>query len=201
MRGTSCRALYLFSLFGYDENKLFVLRDGLNSWKKTQDVETGDEISAKNGIFTVLINTKNFFIRYEELIDSISNKKNITLIDVRDLEELNKGRIPTAQHLLWTDLMTSQGDDFKSDKDIQKLVEQLGVKDKSQEIVVYCFRGSRSANTFVALKKAGYKNVKNFLGSWNEWSRNMELRQLPIKEVLKEKLTDVAWSKPTSKGC
>ena len=94
--------------------------------------------------------------------------------------------------------MNSQGDDFKSDKDIQKLFEQLGVKDKSQEIVVYCFRGSRSANTFVALKKAGYENVTNYLGGWNEWSKNMEL---PIKEVLKEKLTDGAWSKPTSKGC
>ena len=94
--------------------------------------------------------------------------------------------------------MNSQGDDFKSDKDIQKLVEQLGVKDKSQEIVVYCFRGSRSANTFVALKKAGYGNVKNYLGSWNEWSRDMEL---PIEEVLKEKLAVGACYKPIPIGC
>ena len=113
----------------------------------------------------------------------------MTLIDVRDPEEWNgwssspygpnfaprKGRIPTSKHLLWTDLMTSQGDDFKSDKDIEKLVEQLGVKDKSEEIVVYCFKGCRSANTLVALKKAGYGNLKNYLGSWNEWSRDTDL--------------------------
>ena len=200
MRGTSCRALYLFILFGYDVNKLFVLRDGLNSWKKTQDVETGDEVSVEKGSFTVCYATfsTKYFISYEELFDSINNKKNFTLIDVRDLEELNKGRIPTAKHLLWTDLMNSQGDDFKSDKDIQKLVEQLGVKKKSQEIVVYCFRGSRSANTFVALKKAGYGNVKNYLGSWNEWSRDMEL---PIEEVLKEKLAVGACYKPIPIGC
>jgi len=34
MKGVSCRSLYLLSLFGYDENKLFVLRDGLDAWKK-----------------------------------------------------------------------------------------------------------------------------------------------------------------------
>jgi len=27
----------------------------------------------------------------------------------------------------------------------------------------------------VALKKAGYGNLRNYLGSWNEWSRDMDL--------------------------
>ncbi|MFM7853905.1 MAG: sulfurtransferase [Flammeovirgaceae bacterium] len=45
---------------------------------------------------------------------------------------------------------------------------------KDKEIIVYCFKGSRSSNTFIALKRAGY-NVRNYFASWNEWSRNMDL--------------------------
>jgi len=50
-------------------------------------VETGSEVSDnKKGSFTVKLNTKTY-IDYNELFDSIKNKKSMTLIDVRDPEE------------------------------------------------------------------------------------------------------------------
>ena len=48
-------------------------------------------------------------------------------------------------------------------------------------VIVYCFKGARASNTFVALEEAGIKNVGIYFGSWNEWSRDPSL---PIEEGL-----------------
>ena len=39
----------------------------------------------------------------------------------------------------------------------------------------YCHRGARSANTYYALKAAGLPRVRNYIGSWHEWSRDDSL--------------------------
>jgi len=48
-------------------------------------------------------------------------------------------------------------------------------------VIVYCFKGARASNTFVALEEAGIENVGIYFGSWNEWSRDPSL---PIEEGL-----------------
>ena len=46
-------------------------------------------------------------------------------------------------------------------------------------VIVYCSKGARVSNTLLILKEVGIKNVKIYLGSWNEWSRDPSL---PIEE-------------------
>ena len=46
---------------------------------------------------------------------------------------------------------------------------------KDSEIVTYCQGAYRAANSFLVLKKLGFKNVKVYLGSWGEWGNDMEL--------------------------
>ena len=48
-------------------------------------------------------------------------------------------------------------------------------------VKLYCFKGARASNTFLALKEAGIKDVSIYFGSWNEWSRDPAL---PIEEGL-----------------
>ena len=38
-----------------------------------------------------------------------------------------------------------------------------------EAVVTYCQGGYRAANSWLALKLAGYSNVKNYFGSWAEW--------------------------------
>jgi len=45
-----------------------------------------------------------------------------------------------------------------------------------QKIIIYCFKGARASNTYIALREAGYNNVTNYFASWNEWSRRPELK-------------------------
>jgi len=46
---------------------------------------------------------------------------------------------------------------------------------KDSEIVTYCQGAYRAANSFLTLKKLGFKNVRVYLGSWGEWGNRLEL--------------------------
>ena len=67
---------------------------------------------------------------------------------------------------------------FKDSARVLALCAEYGLC-PDDDIILYCFKGARVANTLVALKMAGFKSVRNYLGSWNEWSRDTAL---PIHE-------------------
>jgi thiosulfate/3-mercaptopyruvate sulfurtransferase len=50
--------------------------------------------------------------------------------------------------------------------------------DPRKEIITYCHRGARAASAYYALKALGFPKVKNYVGSWHEWS---SLTRLPVK--------------------
>ncbi len=62
---------------------------------------------------------------------------------------------------------------FRSPTEILEICQSVGIT--SQSIVyIYCFKGSRAANTMMALQQAGIYS-RNYFGSWNEWSRDFSL--------------------------
>ncbi|MCF6155783.1 MAG: hypothetical protein E3K36_11145 [Candidatus Brocadia sp.] len=63
-------------------------------------------------------------------------------------------------------------------EEIQKLCTKKDIF-ADDNIIIYCFKGSRASNTHIALKEPGFKNLRVYFGSWNEWSRHPEL---PIEE-------------------
>lgn len=69
---------------------------------------------------------------------------------------------------------------FKSREESLALAASRGLTPED-EIIIYCFKGARDANTYVALSQAGFKKLRIYMGSWNEWSRNTVL---PIEEGL-----------------
>lgn len=87
-----------------------------------------------------------------------------------------KGRIPGARWLEWSRVLkrTSWGARFKSRAELLADCATLGLT-PGAPVILYCFKGARAAAVFVALKEAGFADVKLYLASWNEWSRNPEL--------------------------
>ena len=67
---------------------------------------------------------------------------------------------------------------FKEPEEIRKVCLEAGIT-PDRTIYLYCFKGARASNTYIALKLAGYRHVKNYFGSWNDWSRDFSL---PIEE-------------------
>lgn len=101
------------------------------------------------------------------------------ILDARSLEEyLGKeisgiprpGHIPSAIHVAWNGFLKPDA----TVKDLDAIRASLDEKglNPSQEVVCYCTGGVRSAWLYVVLKLAGYKKLRNYPGSWWEWSRD-----------------------------
>ncbi len=136
------------------------------------------------------IELMNLYASIDDVKKAIEDPNTI-LLDTRTVDEyagnkekkgaFKKGRIPTSIHLDWANAINYGGDErLKSLKDLNYDFNRAGVT-KDKNIIVYCHSGVRSAHTtFVLTELLGYKNVKNYDGSWIEWSYN----DLPIDSGL-----------------
>ncbi len=188
----SCDALrfaFLLDLYGHKNWK--VINGGKAAWKAASFDLTKDVPTQKTKT-----NFKFSFEKNESKIATIEdikaaiNNPQIILLDTREIEEyrgapyISKGKlypfkkgafdagcIPTAVHLNWSDAVELNKDHrFKCLKDQKYNFEKAGVT-RDKEIIVYCQSGVRSSHTaYVLTEILGYPNVKNYDGSWIEWS-------------------------------
>ena len=91
----------------------------------------------------------------DEVKKRLDHGEKLTLIDVREESEWNKGHLPNAIHL-------SKG---VIERDIEN-----AIPDKDKELILYCGGGFRSALAGDNLKKMGYKNVVSMDGGWRGWN-------------------------------
>ncbi len=147
-----------------------------------------DEVPlCESSIFRLHPNT-DMMVTTAEMLQAIDNPAIIKL-DVRDRNEWlglssspynpdfcpRKGRIPNAVWLEWHHLMNSESEipTFRSPNEIREICQSVGITSESI-VYIYCFKGSRAANTLIALEQVGI-SARNYFGSWNEWSRDFSL--------------------------
>ncbi len=182
-RGCPDAARLWWLLKFYNFERVSLLNGGLEAWqgsglKLSRDAVRYTPTSFK---FTDYSNM-HIWIDKESLIADINDQKsNMILIDSRTKDEFlgsthkagakKAGRIPGSLHIDWAEAV-----DFKNHKRIKpaeqlrKIYHKYGVTE-IDTIVVYCHSGSRSAlTTFVLSEILGYPNVRNYDGSWTEWS-------------------------------
>jgi thiosulfate/3-mercaptopyruvate sulfurtransferase len=189
--GQSCRAAFLLKYLGCPH--VSVLHGGYKAWLAAE-LPTTDEVPEVESSIFRLHPQAEMMVTTIEMLEAINNPAIIKL-DVRDRNEWQglssspygtdfcprKGRIPNAVWLEWHLLMTSVSGIpmFRPKTEILEICQSVGITSESV-VYIYCFKGSRAANTLIALQEAGI-NAKNYFGSWNEWSRDFSL---PIVEVL-----------------
>jgi thiosulfate/3-mercaptopyruvate sulfurtransferase len=78
------------------------------------------------------------------------------------------GHIPGAKSIPWGKACNEDGT-FKSVTELQQLYGGAGIT-ADRPVIAYCRIGERSSHTWFVLKHLlGYKDVKNYDGSWTEW--------------------------------
>lgn len=105
----------------------------------------------------------------------------VQILDVRSAEEYygervrarRGGAIPGAIHREWTTNIRADGA-FKPAAELRAEFQKAGL-DPENEIIPYCQGGYRSASAWVALRIAGFRRVRNYLGSWSEWGNRDDL--------------------------
>jgi thiosulfate/3-mercaptopyruvate sulfurtransferase len=183
--GQSCRAAFLLKYLGCPQ--VSILHGGYQAWLKA-GLPTTDAVTLRESSRFSLHPNSEMMVTTAEMLQAIDNPAIIKL-DVRDRNEWlglssspyapdfcpRKGRIPNAVWLEWHRLMTSSSEIamFRSKAEILEICQSVGITSDSI-VYVYCFKGSRAANTLIALELAGITS-RNYFGSWNEWSRDFSL--------------------------
>uniref|UniRef100_UPI004047F35A rhodanese-like domain-containing protein n=1 Tax=Aliarcobacter sp. TaxID=2321116 RepID=UPI004047F35A len=178
----SPRGLLILKYLGYDETKIKVLDSGYFGWclnKFEINVSNNKNISKK----FIAVVQENLFVDYYEMLKIIDDESIIKL-DVRDKDEWigissspygiefapKKGRLPNSIWIEWYHFIT---ENMLTVKALEKIQFELDVKDikPNDNIVLYCFKGARVSNTYIALRRLGYKNIRIYFAGWNEWCR------------------------------
>lgn len=190
--GGSCRGFWLLQYLGYP--KVGILDGGLRAWKAFGGTVDNATVTPAAAFFPVLPQAE-LLVTTEQMLAALADPA-IKLLDNRDKDEWlgessspygkdfapRKGRIPGAVWLEWYELMDTSKPiaAFKSVKQVRDLAAERGLT-PDDEIIIYCFKGARAANSYVAMKLAGFDKLRIYLGSWNEWSRD---ERLPIETGL-----------------
>ena len=190
--GQSCRGYYLLTWLGYP--KIKVLNGGYSAWKASGLSTSTEAATPKPATFPTDLKMADVMLTKDEMLAALDT--DTVLLDVRDIDEWigdssspygkdyapRKGRIPGAKWLEWYRFMkpSAQGPMIKSPDEVKAEAATAGIS-TDDTVYLYCFKGARASNTFLALKQAGFSDVRMYFGSWNEWSRDPAL---PIESGL-----------------
>jgi thiosulfate/3-mercaptopyruvate sulfurtransferase len=173
---TSCRALWMFKVFGHNHNQLYILDGGLDAWERYGGKIEGD--APRN------IGAKNYTVNYEAhyvrtLVQMKANLHHPTeqVVDTRHPVRyaggpeprigLRSGHIPSSFCFPFFTM-------FEADrrwKPIEKIRRQLtgiGV-DLAHPIVTTCGSGLTAPTLNFALDLMGHTQHALYDGAWCEW--------------------------------
>ena len=168
----AARGVWLLEYFSHPS--VSMLDGGITKWKNEERTLDKISVNYKPTNFSGKPNSK-VLAGFEYVLENLNK---ITILDVRSKEEFDGklvraargGHIPTSTNIDYTENIANDGT-LKNNEDLSELYQIP----KDAEIITYCQGAYRAANTFLALKKIGFTNVKVYLGSWGEWGNKLEL--------------------------
>ena len=182
-RVSSCDAARLWWLLkNYGFNQVKILNGGLTGWKNTGGPLTDNPPKLAPSNFTFGEDqAPSFHISKQQMLKAIDTAEASLILDTRTASEFYgqrqkegaqvAGRIPGSIHMDWINCVNHSDDQkFKDYKTLDSLYSEH-IPSKETPVIAYCHTGVRSAHTtFVLSELLGYKNIKNYDGSWTEWS-------------------------------
>ncbi len=179
---------WLMEYFGHKD--VSYLNGGLQKWNSEHRKSTSEAPQAAPTKYKAASPDKSILVDAKYVLGKL-NKSNAVLVDARGTDEYTGkvnvgqskrvGHIPGALDLGYykTNFNTSNGT-LKSAAELKAAYESKGVT-KDKEVIVYCHGGVKAANAYFVLKHIlGYKNVKNYVGSWGEWANRVDFNKYPI---------------------
>jgi len=175
-----------FALDFFDHKKMKIINGGFRKWVKEGRTATQDMPVVTKKKYTARAQPEKVVTL--KWMKKNMRKKNVAIIDTRSLNEYigqvvpegasRGGHIPGARHLEWSKL-SGDLESFKSADEMRKILGKNGIT-KDTQVVTYCNSGiGRSSYLSLALELAGYDKVKEYTGSWEEWSGDP---RLPIQK-------------------
>jgi thiosulfate/3-mercaptopyruvate sulfurtransferase len=173
-------AFWQLKMYGHDDVR--IMDGGRKKWlAESRDMST-DKASLPAKTYRATGPDTSLRAFLPEVQQAVAGKK-AALVDVRSPQEFTGeilappglpetcqrgGHIPGAKSIPWGKNCNDDGT-FKSADDLKALYGAQGISGDGP-VIAYCRIGERSSLTWFAMKYLlGFKNVKNYDGSWTEW--------------------------------
>jgi len=172
------RVYFTLDVFGLGNN-ISILDGGMPAWTGAGKTLTKEVPNKKQGVLKVSANN-NLLAQADWLKTNLKNEK-VKVIDSRNTEfytgssagnQPRAGHIPGAKNIPFHTLADDKNK-FKDAAALGKLFADAGVK-PGDTVVTYCHIGQQGTVDYFAAKSLGY-NVKLYDGSFQEWSRTLDL--------------------------
>ncbi|PAV30565.1 sulfurtransferase [Virgibacillus profundi] len=166
----AARLWWLLDNLGHE--KVYILDGGYEGWIKEGNEVTTAIPELKPKEFKGNFN-ENKIANIEEVKEKLEDNSAV-LIDSRakdrylgETEPLygKAGHIPGAKNFFWKNVLTKDGNWKKNGE----LEEHFASLSKDEEIIVSCGSGISACPNVLALKFAGFTNVKLYPGSFSDW--------------------------------
>lgn len=172
---------WMAKIYGNDDVRM--LDGGYGAWtdagfdtKMFADSLPESEYVAKN-LNEELLATKEYVL-------AAIDDENIIIQDTRAESEntgeelksgaAQKGKIPSCIWFEWTEAL-DEDEKFKSASEIKALLNERGIT-SDKEVITFCQSAVRSSHAMFTLTELlGFENVRNYDGSWIEWSKDDSL--------------------------
>ncbi len=176
---------WLTGLSGHPESR--VLDGGSPRWKREErPLETARPAPKTSNYRAIPIDNSSRAFAAD--VRTAQNSPDAILIDVRTPREFSgewfmmappvegqrTGHIAGALHLPF-EIALNPNDTFKCADELRALYASHSIT-SDRDIITYCTLGARSAHTwFILSQLLGFPNVRNYDGSWNQWSQTEDL--------------------------
>jgi thiosulfate/3-mercaptopyruvate sulfurtransferase len=186
-------AFWQLKYYGHKDVRL--INGGRKKWLEGKRPLTTDATEVAVAAYRASGPDESLRARKEDVFAILDKRRPGELVDVRSVDEftgkilappglsetaLRAGHIPGAASIPWAQAANEDGT-FKSADALQQIYDEKGITG-ANELIAYCRIGERSSHTWFVLKYLlGYRNVKNYDGSWTEWGN---LVGAPIEKTL-----------------
>lgn len=177
----AARMWWLMTMLGHEDVRL--LDGGLDYWRAA-DYDTELSPNSRAAVDYQIGNINESMLASVEDVQAAIEDDDTIILDTRSIAEhtgeetksgaVRAGRIPSPYFVEWTKVLNDQNL-LMTAEELKEVYEAEGIT-ADKTVIPYCQSGVRSSHTtFVLSQLLGYEDVRNYDGSWIEWSHRDDL--------------------------